>query len=311
MDVEWCAPAHTPANWTDRYDTMARIDAVVREARAAVAGAGGDSGDADRLMAHVLERNTAWLFAHGDEALDAAASARFHDLLARRVAGEPLAYLTGRRAFWTMELAVSPDTLIPRADTERLVELALARVPPADGVDVLDLGTGSGAIALAIAAERPRARVLATDASRAALAVARANAARLGLHRVTFAHGDWYDAIPVDARFDLIASNPPYIADDDPHLDRGDLRHEPRSALAAGSDGLDDIRTIVTGAGRRLKPGGWLLLEHGWAQGDPVRAHLEAAGFVHVSTERDLEDRDRVTLGQWPDRAARAAGTAR
>lgn len=279
---------------------MERLDAAVRRARQSVIEAGGDAGDADHLMAHVVGRNTAWLFAHGDEMLDADTLARFHALIARRVAGEPVAYLTGRRGFWTMDLAVSPATLVPRADTERLVELALERLPSAGDVRVLDLGTGSGAIALALALERPAAHVVATDASERALEVARGNAQRLALDNVAFHVGHWFDAIDAGSTFDLIASNPPYIADDDPHLGQGDLRHEPRSALASGRDGLDDIRTIVAGAGRHLVPGGWLLLEHGWTQGDAVRALLIAAGFSEVATERDLEGRDRVTLGRRP-----------
>lgn len=278
---------------------MERLDAAVRRARQSVIEAGGDAGDADHLMAHVVGRNTAWLFAHGDEMLDAGTLARFDALVARRVAGEPVAYLTGRRGFWTMDLAVSPATLVPRVDTERLVELVLERLPPAGGARVLDLGTGSGAIALAIALERPAAHVVATDASEQALEVARGNAARLGLGNIAFRCGDWYGAIDAGTTFGLIASNPPYIADDDPHLERGDLRHEPRSALASGRDGLDDIRTIVAGAGRHLVPGGWLLLEHGWTQGAAVRALLAEAGFSEVATERDLEGRDRVTLGRW------------
>ncbi len=271
-----------------------RVDALLHEARPRLGGP-----DADLLLAHVLGRSRAWLFSHGDGAVEPAQSRAFEDLVARREAGEPVAYLIGRRGFWRFDLAVSPATLIPRPDTERLVELALERLPADAPLNVADLGTGSGAIALALASERPRARVVATDASTAALDVARANAVALGLANVEFRHGDWLAPLE-GARFDLIASNPPYIADDDPHLAQGDLRHEPRSALASGADGLDAIRVIVAGAGRHLLPGGWLLLEHGWEQGGDVRALLDAAGFASVATERDLEQRDRVTLGQWP-----------
>jgi release factor glutamine methyltransferase len=200
-----------------------------------------------------------------------------------------------------MDLAVGPATLVPRPETERLVELALERLPADRAVDVADLGTGSGAIALAIAGERPRARVVATDASAAALAVASRNAATLGLDasRVAFVQGDWW--APLDARrFDLVASNPPYIAEGDPHLSRGDLRFEPRDALASGTDGLDAIREIVDGAPAHLVAGGWLLLEHGFDQGEAVRRLLEARGLVDVDTARDLEGRDRVTLGRMP-----------
>ena len=253
--------------------------------------------DAELLMAHVLDKPRTWLYAFGDVVLSAAQQAAFADLAARRRAGEPVAYLTGRRGFWTLDLQVTPDTLIPRPETELLVELALARLPPDAAIEVLDLGTGSGAVALAIAVERPQARVTAVDASPGALAVARANAEAHALRNVEFRHGDWYAPL-AGARFALIASNPPYIESADPHLAQGDLRFEPRSALASGSDGLDDIRAIIAGAPRHLLPGGWLLLEHGWNQGPAVRALLASAGFADVATARDLEDRDRVSLGR-------------
>ncbi|MGY1410002.1 MULTISPECIES: peptide chain release factor N(5)-glutamine methyltransferase [unclassified Luteimonas] len=253
--------------------------------------------EAGLLLAHVLGQSRGWLFAHDSDAIEAGAEARFEVLLARREGGEPVAYLCGQRGFWTLDLAVTPDTLIPRPETELLVELALARLPRDRELHIADLGTGSGAIALALASERPRARVLATDASPGALGVARANAGRLGLGNLEFRRGDWFDALP-GLRFDLIASNPPYIAADDPHLVQGDLRYEPPGALASGADGLDAIRTIVAGAAAHLLPGGWLLLEHGWTQGAAVRELLEAAGLSEVSTHRDLEERDRVSLGR-------------
>ena len=222
---------------------------------------------------------------------------RFEALLARRQAGEPVAYLTGTQGFWTLELEVSPATLIPRPETELLVELALARSPVDAGARIADLGTGSGAIGLAIAKERPRAAVIATDASRAALEVARRNATRNRIATVEFREGDWLAPLAGET-FDLIASNPPYIADGDPHLGEGDLRFEPPSALSSGADGLDAIRRIVRDAPAHLASGGWLLLEHGWDQGEAVRALLEAAGFMDVETAQDLEGRDRVTLGR-------------
>ncbi|CTP90974.1 protein-(glutamine-N5) methyltransferase, release factor-specific [Xanthomonas translucens pv. arrhenatheri] len=258
-----------------------------------------DRADAEALLIHALRRDRAWLFAHARDPLPVDAAERFDVLLARRAQGEPVAYLTGRRGFWTLNLAVGPATLIPRADTERLVELALERLDAAPGRRVADLGTGSGAIALALASERPQAQVLATDLSEAALAVAQANARTHGLHNVAFAHGPWLAPL-AGQRFDLIASNPPYIAAGDPHLAQGDLRYEPASALASGADGLDDIRVIVAGASAHLQPGGWLLLEHGWEQGAAVRALLADAGFDAVATHQDLEARDRVTLGCWP-----------
>ena len=256
-----------------------------------------DPADAALLLAHALGKSRSWLFAHADDALGEAEAARFDVLLARRAAGEPVAYLTGWRGFWTLELAVTPATLVPRPETELLVDLALARLPVDAPVRVADLGTGSGAIALASASERPRAQVLATDASSAALDVARGNAARNGIGNVAFRLGSWLQPLGEDT-FDLIASNPPYIAEGDPHLAQGDLRFEPAMALSCGADGLDAIRVIVRDAPACLRPGGWLLLEHGWEQGDAVRALLAAAGFVDVATERDLEQRDRVSLGR-------------
>jgi len=270
------------------------VEILLRTARSRI-----DPVDAQWLLAHVLGQSPAWLYAHANDAVEAAVAARFESLLERRHAGEPVAYLTGHRGFWTLDLQVTPDTLIPRAETELLVELALARLPSDRMLLVADLGTGSGAIALALARERPRARVLATDASPAALAVARDNAAALGITNIAFACGDWCAPLN-DRRFDLIASNPPYISTDDPHLSRGDLRHEPPAALASGTDGLDAIRAIVAAAPLHLVAGGWLLLEHGLAQGAAVRALLQRGGFIEVRTDRDLEGRERVSSGRWP-----------
>ena len=253
--------------------------------------------DAEWLLAHALARPRSWLFAHAQDPVDAEAAARFADLLERRAAGEPVAYLTGTQGFWSLELDVSPATLIPRPETELLVELALARIPMAAASRIADLGTGSGAIALAIAKERPRATVIATDASAAALDVAQRNAVRNGITNIEFREGDWFAPLVGDA-FDLIASNPPYIEDDDPHLREGDLRFEPATALSSGTDGLDAIRRIVGDAPAHLRPGGWLLLEHGWAQGAAVRALLDAAGFIDIASKRDLENRDRITLAR-------------
>jgi release factor glutamine methyltransferase len=257
-----------------------------------------DRVDAEWLLAHASGRPRSWLFAHSADPVPADLAERFAALLARRVIGEPVAYLTGVQGFWTLELEVTPATLVPRPETERLVELALARIPIGVAARIADLGTGSGAIALAIAKERPRARVIATDASAAALEVARRNAARNRIANIEFRHGDWLAPLAGE-RFDLIASNPPYIAEGDPHLDQGDLRFEPPSALSSGRDGFDAIRTIVGATPKHLHAGGWLLLEHGWKQGAAVRALLADAGFVGIETARDLEDRDRVTLGRW------------
>jgi len=273
---------------------------VVAEASARLGGVEARH-EAELLLLHVLDRPRSWLFAHATDPLATADQAAFEALLARRVAGEPVAYLIGRRGFWTLDLEVDPATLIPRPETELLVELALERLPPERTLQLADLGTGSGAIALALASERPQAQVLATDASPGALAVAARNAARHELRNVRFAEGgyDWYAPLQ-GARFDLIASNPPYIASDDPHLEQGDLRFEPATALSSGVDGLDDIRRIVDGGQAHLLPGGWLLIEHGWDQGAAIRALFEAAGFTDVQTVQDLEQRDRITLGQRP-----------
>ncbi|TXI50403.1 MAG: peptide chain release factor N(5)-glutamine methyltransferase [Lysobacter sp.] len=266
---------------------LAAVDALQAEAQA----------DAETLLAHALGRERGWLYAHGDDPLNAAAAEVYAALLRRREAGEPVAYLTGRRGFWAFELTVTPDTLIPRPETERLVELALECAPKARGARIADLGTGSGAIALALAYERRDAEVIATDLSPRALAVAAANAEALGLKNVGFREGGWWAPLQGE-RFDVVASNPPYIADDDPHLGQGDLRFEPASALSSGPNGLEAIAEIVRGAPEHLNPGGWLLLEHGWRQGEAVRDLLRAAGFDAVRTCVDLEDRDRVTIGR-------------
>ncbi|WP_290884840.1 peptide chain release factor N(5)-glutamine methyltransferase [Arenimonas sp.] len=254
--------------------------------------------EAELLLAHAMQRPRSWFYAHASDVLDAADAEAFEALVKRRLHGEPVAQITGQRGFWSLELTVTADTLIPRPETELLVELALDRMPRSEPMRVLDLGTGTGAIALAIASERPLADVTATDASADALAVAAGNARDAGLP-VRLLPGDWFAAVPRE-QFDLVLSNPPYIADDDPHLQQGDLRFEPRAALASGADGLDAIRAICAGTPAHLAPGGWLLVEHGFEQGAAVRALFRAAGLEQVATERDLEHRDRVTLGRRP-----------
>ncbi|PZO09704.1 MAG: peptide chain release factor N(5)-glutamine methyltransferase [Lysobacteraceae bacterium] len=254
--------------------------------------------EAELLLAHALDRPRSWFYAHAGDLLEPRDATSFEDLLRRRERGEPVAQITGHRGFWSLDLAVTADTLIPRPETELLVELALDRLPRGEPRRVLDLGTGTGAIALAIASERPLADVTAVDASEAALAVARDNAVEAGLP-LRLVPGDWFSAVAGE-RFDLIATNPPYIAESDPHLQQGDLRFEPRSALASGPDGLDAIRVIARDAAAHLHHGGWLLVEHGHDQGPAVRTLLAAAGLASVATERDLEQRDRVTLGRQP-----------
>ena len=274
----------------------ARLDLALRAAATRLPGPEARH-EAELMLLHVIGRDRAWLFAHGDSALADADASAFDALLARRIAGEPVAYLIGHRGFWTLDLQVSPATLIPRPETERLVELALERLPADTPWRIADLGTGTGAIALALASERPQARVVATDVSEGALAIARTNAVSNGIANVEFHHGSWWTPLRGEC-FHLVASNPPYIADGDAHLAQGDLRFEPATALSSGTDGLDAIREIVGEAPTHLMPGGWLLLEHGWDQGAAIRMLMSAAGFVDVATEPDLEQRDRVTLGR-------------
>jgi release factor glutamine methyltransferase len=270
----------------------------VRRALLAATQRLGERIDAEILLLHVLGKPRSWLIAHADDVLDMDVQTAYALLVERRVAGEPVAYIIGRRGFWSFELEVTPATLIPRPETELLVELALARLPHEAGAAVADLGTGSGAIALAMAHERPGVRVVATDASTEALAVAQRNALRLDVRNVTFMQGDWLTPL-AGQRFNLIVSNPPYIEAADPHLGQGDLRFEPPDALASGGDGLDAIRRIVGDARGHLEVGGWLLFEHGWNQGEAARALLSAAGYADVMTVRDLEQRDRVSGGCW------------
>lgn len=274
---------------------MPNVAELLREAAVRLPGEDARH-EAEQLLLHVLEVERAWLFAHATDAVADDARQRFDVLVQRRTEGQPLAYLIGRRGFWTLDLHVNAATLIPRPETELLVEQALVRLPANDLRRVADMGTGSGAIALSIASERPLATVIATDLHAATLAVAVKNAQAHGLENVWFRRGHWHDALGND-RFDMIVSNPPYIAAGDPHLQQGDLRFEPPPALASGVDGLEAIREIIAGAPAHLVRGGWLLLEHGWNQGKAIRALLEQAGFGEVETVQDLEQRDRVTLG--------------
>jgi release factor glutamine methyltransferase len=260
--------------------------------------------EAQMLLAHVLRVDRAWLRAHEEDVLPRAKATTFFSLARRRHDGEPVAYLTGFREFWGLALAVTPNVLIPRPETETLVEQALHRLPTDRDLRLLDLGTGSGAIALALARERPRAHIVATDVSEAALQVARANARRFGVFNVEFLLADWYAhdtlAAPVPP-FDAIVSNPPYIGANDPHLSQGDVRFEPIAALTSGADGLSALRTIVAGAPARLAPGGLLAVEHGYDQSNAVRELLGAAGFIDVDAVRDLAGIQRVALGRRGD----------
>jgi release factor glutamine methyltransferase len=259
--------------------------------------------DAQVLLAYVVGNTRAWLTAHADESLTPNEAARFFSLARRRRDGEPIAYLTGVREFWGLSLLVTQNVLIPRPETETLVERALARLAPDRAAHVLDLGTGSGAIALALARERPRSQIVATDVSDAALRVADANARRLGLYNVRFIRADWYEGVelsPERSAFDIIVSNPPYIAAGDRHLGEGDLRFEPMAALTASSNGLSALSTIIAGAPQWLTPGGWLVVEHGYDQQDDVRGLFEGAGFIDLESTRDLAGIPRVCAGMLP-----------
>jgi release factor glutamine methyltransferase len=262
-----------------------------------------DSGTArievQSLLQHMLNVPRAWLLAHPEYCLDEDMQSRYDTLLHRRVNGEPLAYILGEREFFGQMFKVTPATLIPRPETELLVELALQRMPLHQLFRVLDLGAGSGAIALSIAHARPKSEVLACDTAATVLAVACENAQRLGVPNATFVQSDWYSAFH-GQRFDLIVSNPPYVAEGDPHLQQGDLRFEPASALSSGADGLRDIRHIVTGAPAHLSPGGWLLLEHGYDQAKQVCKLMLEAGFGEIFSAADLAGIERVSGGRLP-----------
>lgn len=252
--------------------------------------------EARMLLGHALGKPRAWLIAHADEAAGAEAEQVYLALAQRRRQGEPIAYLLGEREFFGLEFRVAPAVLIPRPETELLVELALARIPADAAARVLDLGTGSGAIAVALAKQRPQARLTAVDVDYAALTIARANATR---HKVgvRFFCGDWFGALSGES-FDLIVSNPPYVAAADPHLAMGDVRFEPQRALVGGADGLDCIRAIVAKAPAHLHPGAWLLIEHGYDQAAACRALLEARGFQEVQSWPDLAGITRVSGGR-------------
>jgi release factor glutamine methyltransferase len=248
------------------------------------------------LLQAVLQVNRAYLPTHPEQPLDADQHARYMALLERRLGGEPIAYLLGEREFYGLNFKVSPATLIPRPETELLVEQALQRIPQQGTCRVLDLGTGSGAIALSIAHARPNAEVVAVEESAAALEVAQFNAQRLNLGNVRLLHSDWFGALQ-DERFDIIVSNPPYIAADDAHLIQGDVRFEPLSALVSGAHGLDDIRRICAQAKTHLNVNGWLLFEHGYDQAAQVRALLQQSGFAGIFSARDLSGVERMSGG--------------
>lgn len=269
----------------------------LRHASGELSGSESPKRDAEILLEYVTGKARTYLLAFGETELTADQEAQLAALLARRKTGEPVAHLVGEREFWSLPLFVSAATLIPRPDTECLVEQALARLP-AEACRILDLGTGTGAIALALASERPDCAVTAVDVMPDAVALAQRNVERLALANVTVLQSSWFSALEKQT-FGMIVSNPPYIDEHDPHLSQGDVRFEPLSALVAAREGLADLDHIVTTSRQHLLPGGWLLVEHGWTQGDAVRALFTQAGYTAVETCRDYGGNERLTLGQW------------
>jgi release factor glutamine methyltransferase len=293
------ADADHPADADQTADVadQATVRALLQRGWAQLAATSASARlDAELVLAHALRQPRSYLQAHDDDRVDEETIARYRSLLARCAEGEPLAYLTGEREFWSLPLAVTPEVLIPRPETELAVErcMALRDAAPAD---VADLGTGSGAIALALALERRQWRIVATDRAAGALQVARANAQRLGVQNVEFLEGDWFAPLS-GRRFDLIVSNPPYVAAGDPAL--GALRYEPAMALSPGASGMEALRRIVLEAPAYLLPGGWLVLEHGAGQAEELGRSLVGAGYARVRCHPDLAGRDRVTEAQWP-----------
>ena len=275
---------------------MVTIDFLLQQAE--LADSPSAQLDAELLLAAALGKPRSYLRTWTEREVEAACAELFAAHLARRRKGEPIAYILGRQGFWSLDLDVASHTLIPRPDTELLVETALALLP-ATPAAVLDLGTGTGAVALALACERPAWQVTGVDRVSEAVALAETNRARLQLGNAGFLASHWFSAL-VGQRYQLIVSNPPYIAAGDPHLSQGDLRFEPSSALVAGVDGLDDIRLIIMQAPQHLNAGGWLLLEHGFDQAEAVRELLSAQGFMAVESRLDLGGHQRISLGQWP-----------
>lgn len=267
-----------------------RASLLLQRARERLGDSPSPRLDAEVLLCHVLRKQRSWLLAHGEDLLPKDIQDAFNGLIERRSGGEPVAYLIGMREFWSLPIGVSPAVLIPRPETELLVELALGALPPAGPVRIADLGTGSGAIALALATERPEALVVAVEQSGPALEVARANAERLGLgaDRVEFRHGDWFELLEAE-RFHCLVCNPPYVRENDPHLQQGDVRFEPREALAAGPEGLDAIRRVISEAPIHLNENGLLFLEHGHDQQPAIIAEIKER-FPNANVEPHADD---------------------
>ena len=278
------------------------IDHVIQRATAILGQSGNNSAklEAELLLASVLERDRTWLRTWPDKILSPDQCQTFEALLSRRQKGEPIAYILGQREFWSLTLTVTPETLIPRPETELLVEQALARIPEDADWTILDLGAGSGAIGIALARERPRCNLIASDRSLAALRIARQNAKLNAVNNIHFLAANWLSGFAGHFQADMILSNPPYIMENDPHLSAGDVRFEPVSALAAGPEGLDDLQHILTTAKAHLKPGGWLLLEHGYHQQLALAGLFAQQGYQSVRCYHDYANQPRVSLGQWP-----------
>ena len=277
---------------------MMQIEDALKQARQRLQHSETPQLDAEILLCHCLDCDRSRVYAWPEEELPADIDAAFFELVEKRAAGHPVAHLIASREFWSLRLKVTQATLIPRPETECLVEAGLAMLPADKPCTVLDLGTGSGAIAIAIATERPCAHIVATDISAAALAVAQYNAARHQLHDLRFIHADWFN-FKNETNFDMIISNPPYISPEDEHLQQGDVRFEARTALVAEEEGLAHIHTIIANARRYLNIGGWLLLEHGYQQANKVQTRLKQHGFSQVKTGMDLSGHERYSIGQY------------
>lgn len=277
-----------------------RIDNALVWAAAQLEGGESPSVDAKVMLANILDKSQTYLFTWPDKMLNATEKAEFENAVAKRKRGEPVAYIIGKRDFWTLSLFTSPDTLIPRPDTEVLVEHVLnwANENPSNALSICDLGTGTGAIALALASEIPEASVTGVDFQQGAVNLATRNAEANGITNAQFMQSDWFSAL-TGQTFDMIVSNPPYIEETSPYLNEGDVRFEPKTALTSGCDGLDDIKHIINNAPQFLNKGALLAFEHGFDQGTVVNTLLADAGFVDVKTIKDYGDNDRVTLGQW------------
>ena len=276
---------------------MATIRQLIADGEQALAGSDSARLDAEILLAKAINKTRTWLYTWPEHVPALPEQHLYLDMLRRRRAGEPVAYLTHGREFWGLDLKINPCVLIPRPETELLVQSLLATLDGIDTARVADLGTGSGAVALALASERPRWRIVATDSATEALDLARENAARLGIDNVSFMPGEWLAPL-AGMTFDAIVSNPPYVAEGDPHLAQGDVRFEPAHALVSADNGLADIRRIATDSPACLADGGWLMVEHGFDQGPAVREIFDAAGFIDVVTYKDLAGHERITAGQ-------------